>query len=179
MAAIAFPVPAEIDALADSVERFLKTEVFPRHQRDHRLLSEPRLTYAEDGRYAPAVVQHIREVRMAAAEAGYYSMSVPTALGGAGLGMLAYFVVWERIYRLCGSHHWLGAYTVSHWAFGPSAVLLQTTEEAQGNSGSRWAGEPRSCRSSARPRSSRSAPACNRPRNRPARSPRSSLTSDF
>ena len=131
MTAIAFPVPVEIEVLADSVERFLKAEVFPRHQRDHRLLSEPRRTYADDGRYAPAVVQHIREVRMAAAEAGYYSMSVPTALGGGGLGMLAYFVVWERIYRLCGSHNWLGAYTVSHWAFGPSSVLLQITERAR------------------------------------------------
>lgn len=131
MTAIAFAMPEEIEALADGVERFLATEVFPRHRADHRLLSEPRLTYAEDGRYAPAVVRHIREVRMAAAEAGYYTMSVPSELGGGGLGMLAYFHVWERIYRLCGSHHWLGAYTVSHWAFGPSSVLTQVTERAR------------------------------------------------
>jgi alkylation response protein AidB-like acyl-CoA dehydrogenase len=131
MSAIAFPIPDEITALADGVERFLKAEVFPRHAKDHRLLSEPRHTYAEDGRYAPQVVHHIREVRMAAAEVGYYGMSVPEALGGGGLGMLAYFVVWERIYRLCGSHNWLGAYTVSHWAFGPSPVLLQVTERAR------------------------------------------------
>jgi len=131
MSALAFPVPAELNALADNVERFLKAEVFPRHERDHKLLSDPRVMYAEDGRYAPAVVQHIREVRMAAAEAGYYGMSVPASLGGGGLGMLAYFVVWERIYRLCGSHNWLGAYAVSHWAFGPSSVLLQVTDEAR------------------------------------------------
>ena len=132
MSAIAFAIPDEIAALADEVERFLKAEVFPRHQDDHRLLSEPRLTYAEDGRYAPGVLRHIREVRMASARAGYYGMSVPTALGGGGLGMLAYFVVWERIYRLCGSHHWLGAFTVSHWAFGPSSVLLRMSQRAQG-----------------------------------------------
>lgn len=131
MTTIAFPVPEEIEALADGVERFLAAEVFPRHRADHRLLSEPRLTYAEDGRYAPEVVRHIREVRMAAAEAGYYTMSVPTELGGGGLGMLAYFHVWERIYRLCGSHQWLGAYTVSHWAFGPSSVLTQVTDRAR------------------------------------------------
>ena len=41
------------EALADGVERFLKAEVFPRHEKDHRLLSDPRRTYAEDGRYAP------------------------------------------------------------------------------------------------------------------------------
>jgi alkylation response protein AidB-like acyl-CoA dehydrogenase len=131
MSAIAFPIPDEITALADGVERFLKAEVFPRHEKDHALFADPRRLYAEDGRYAPPVVKHIREVRMAAAQAGYYTMSVPEALGGGGLGMLAYFVVWERIYRLCGSHHWLGAYTVSHWAFGPSPVLLQVTERAR------------------------------------------------
>ena len=31
MTAIAFPMPEEIEALADGVERFLKAEVFPRH----------------------------------------------------------------------------------------------------------------------------------------------------
>ena len=131
MTAIAFAIPEEIAALADGVERFLRAEVFPRHARDHRLLAEPRHTFSEDGRYAPEVVQHIREVRMAAAQAGYYTMSVPTELGGGGLGLLAYFVVWERIYRVCGSHHWLGAFTVSHWAFGPSPVLMQVTERAR------------------------------------------------
>lgn len=69
MGAIAFPVPEEIEALADGVERFLKAEVFPRHERDHALLSDPRRTYAEDGRYAPEVVAHMRGVRMAAAKA--------------------------------------------------------------------------------------------------------------
>ena len=131
MTAIAFPIPDEITALADAVEAFIRAEIVPRHEKHHRLLSEPRLTYAEDGRYVPEVVALIREVRMAAARAGYYTMCVPEALGGAGLGLLAYFVVWERIYRICGSHHWLGAYIVSHWAFGPSPVLAQVTDQAK------------------------------------------------
>jgi acyl-CoA dehydrogenase len=131
LTAIAFPIPDEVIAIADGIEGFLRREVFPRHQSDHALLSDPRRTYSEDGRYVPAVVDHIRGVRIAAAKAGYYSMSVPVELGGAGMGMLAYFVVWERIYRLCGSHHWLGAYAVSHWAFGPSPVLLKVTDRAR------------------------------------------------
>ena len=130
MTAIAFPIPEEIVVLADGAERFLRSEVFPRHEKDHALLSDPRLTFAEDGSYAPGVLRHIREVRMAAAAAGYYGMSVPVELGGGGLGMLAYFVVWERIYRTSG-HRWLGAWTVSHWAFGPSAVLLRVTGQAR------------------------------------------------
>jgi acyl-CoA dehydrogenase len=131
MSAIAFPIPEEIAALADAVDRFLKAEVFPRHERDHALLSDPRRTFGEDGRYVPAVVEHIRQVRMAAAKAGYYTMSAPSELGGGGLGLLAYFVVWERIYRTIGSHYWLGPYVVSHWAFGPSPVLLKVTERAR------------------------------------------------
>ena len=130
MTAIAFPIPEEIVVLADGAERFLRSEVFPRHEKDHALLSDPRRTFSEDGSYAPEVLRHIREVRMAAAAAGYYGMSVPTELGGGGLGMLPYFVVWERIYRTSG-HRWLGAWAVSHWAFGPSAVLLQVTGQAR------------------------------------------------
>jgi acyl-CoA dehydrogenase len=64
-------------------------------------------------------------------EAGYYSISAPAELGGAAMGMLAYFVAWERIYRPCGSHNWLGTYTVSHWAFGPSSIPLMVTERAR------------------------------------------------
>jgi len=131
MAAIAFPIPDEISTLADQIEGFIRAEIAPRHEKHHRLLDEPRLTYAEDGRYVPEVVALIRDVRMAAARAGFYTMSVPEELGGAGLGMLAYFVAWERIYRVCGSHLWLGAYIVSHWAFGPSPVLSQVTPRAR------------------------------------------------
>ena len=63
MAAIAFPIADEVEAIADNIEAFLRAEVFPRHARDHDLLSNPRRTYAEDGRYTPDVVRHIREVR--------------------------------------------------------------------------------------------------------------------
>ncbi len=69
LTAVAFPIPDEVIAVADGVEAFLRREVFPRHQRDHALLSDPRRTYGDDGRYVPAVIDHIRGVRMAAAEA--------------------------------------------------------------------------------------------------------------
>ena len=61
MTAVAFPIPDEVIAVADGVKGFLRREVLPRHQRDHALLSDPRRTYGEDGRYVPAVVDHIRE----------------------------------------------------------------------------------------------------------------------
>jgi acyl-CoA dehydrogenase len=68
---------------------------------------------------------------MASAKAGYYSLSVPKEIGGAGLGYLPYYVAWERIFHMCGGHYWLGTYVISHWAFGPSRVLLEVSDKVR------------------------------------------------
>ena len=47
----------------------------------------PRKLFRKDGRICDEALA--REVRMASAKAGLYSMSVPEGLGGAGFGMLA------------------------------------------------------------------------------------------
>ena len=93
------------------------------------MLDDPRRRYGPDGRYVPAVVDLIREVRAASASAGYFNLCVPVSMGGLGQGYLAYYVAWEAINRLCGPHHWLGTFALSHWAFGPSVVLEQLTDE--------------------------------------------------
>ena len=131
MAAIAFDIPEEITQIADAVGAFCRREVIARHEAQHAELNEPRRLYREDGRLSDAAVEAIRAVRTASAKAGFYNVSVPESLGGAGLGMLAYYVLIERAYRVCGSHNWLCDFVVSHWAFGPSAVLSQTTPEAR------------------------------------------------
>ena len=131
MTAIAFDIPAEIARIAAGLERFLRAEVFSRHDKHTELLDDPRRRYQADGRYAPEVVELIREVRMASAEAGYFNLCVPASLGGLGQGYLAYHVCWEMINRLSGPHRWLGTFALSHWAFGPSAVLEQVTPEAR------------------------------------------------
>ena len=132
MSSIAFDIPDEIRALCDGLENFLKAEVIARHEKHHALLSSGRNTYDENGRYTEEVIGLIREVRMAAAKAGYYNMCVPEDLDGSGLGMLAYYVAWEHTFRLCGPHNWLAVYAISHWAFGPSRLLERVTEEARG-----------------------------------------------
>ena len=131
MTAIAVDLPPELTQVVAGLERFLRAEVFPRHQKHAELLDDPRRRYQGDGRYAPEVVELIRQVRMASADAGYFNLCVPSSLGGAGQGYLAYYVAWEAINRLCGAHHWLGTYVLSHWAFGPSPVLEQVTPEAR------------------------------------------------
>jgi acyl-CoA dehydrogenase len=101
----------------------------PRHVAHAELLDDPRVLFAEDGRFSPAAVALIREVRQAAARAGFYHMCVPQSLGGAGLGHLAYYVAWEALFHHCGPAKWLMLYALSHWAFGPSRLLEQVGPE--------------------------------------------------
>lgn len=131
MTAIAAELPDELRQIADAVEAFCRAEVIARHEKHHDLLNNPRNTYREDGRLCDEVIAHIRAVRMASARAGFYNVSVPESLGGAGFGMLAYYTLIERVYRLCGAHHWLCDFVISHWAFGPSPVLAKVTGEAR------------------------------------------------
>lgn len=127
--AIAFDYPDDVRAACEGLAGFLRTEVIARHERLGEKLHEDRFLYDDDGKYRPEVQEQIREVRMAAASAGYYTMCVPESLGGQGLGHVAWFAAWEQIFRTCSERYWLGHYAVSHWAFGPSAVLSQLTPE--------------------------------------------------
>mgnify|MGYP002700877497 CR=1 FL=1 len=68
---------------------------------------------------------------MASSEAGYFNMSAPESIGGSEMGLLAYYSAWERVFHVCGGLNWLGVYSISHWAFGPSPVLTQITERAR------------------------------------------------
>jgi acyl-CoA dehydrogenase len=131
MPAIALELPEDVRNARNGVVAFARKEVLPRHQAQHNLFENPRLLYREDGRFSDAALELINEVRRAAAQAGFYSMCVPEALGGGGLGHLAYYVCWEELFRVCGPQNWLMLYAISHWAFGPSRLLEQTTPEAR------------------------------------------------
>lgn len=105
MTAIGFPIPEDITRIVAGLTRFVRSEVVTRHEKHAALLEDPRRRYGPDGRYVPAVVDLIQEVRAASADAGYFNLCVPTAMGGLGQGYLAYYVAWEAINRLCGAHH--------------------------------------------------------------------------
>lgn len=131
MSVFGFTLPEEITAAADGVEAFVRAEVLSRHEKHADLLDNPRKLYDEDGRYSRFAQEQMRAVRMASAKAGFYNISVPTSIGGAGMGLLAYYATIERIYHVCGAQHWLCDYVISHWAFGPSPVLGQVTPETR------------------------------------------------
>ena len=131
MVAIAFDLPEEVNEIREGIRAFADAEVIPRHEKNRELFDDARSRFAEDGRLSEPVRDLIREVRMASAEAGYYHMCVPEHLGGGGLGMQAYYACWEELFHHCGPHNWMMLYALSHWAFGPSAVLTKITERAR------------------------------------------------
>ncbi|MDX1382960.1 MAG: acyl-CoA dehydrogenase [Thermoanaerobaculia bacterium] len=131
MPAIAFGLPDEVATTCDGIADFAEREVLPRHRRHADVFDDPRRRFRDDGRLADEVVQEIREVRMAAAAEGFFTMCVPEGLGGGGLGHLAYYAAWQRLFHRCGPRNWLMLYVLSHWAFGPSRLLERMSGEAR------------------------------------------------
>ena len=131
MSAITFDLPDDVIAVRDGVLRFVEKDVAPRLERHHALLADARQLYDARGAYASEVRELIRDVRMASAQAGFYGMCAPVSIGGGGFGHLAYYVAWEAIYRRLGGHAIVTPWVIAHWAFGPSPVLTQITEEAR------------------------------------------------
>ena len=120
LTAIAFPIPDDVIAIADGIEGFLRREVFPRHQSDHAAVRSASHV-SDDGRYVPAVVDHIRGVRIAPQRWLLFHV------GACGTG-------WGRhghaCLLRCGSVSivfWqpplAGCFAVSHWAFGPPGPI--------------------------------------------------------
>lgn len=131
MSGLAFDLPDDVVAVRDGVLRFVEAQVAPRIARNQALLEDQRRLYDAGGRYAPEVRALIREIRMLSADAGFYAMCAPTELGGGGLGHLVYYVAWEAIYRRLGGQGVVIPWVIAHWAFGPSRLLTQVTEEAR------------------------------------------------
>ncbi|OBY29157.1 acyl-CoA dehydrogenase family protein [Mycolicibacter kumamotonensis] len=114
---------AEYADLVEGIAAFVKRKVVPLEEANRELLENSRLTFAEHGGYSAEVLDLMREVRMASAEAGYYSMFAPESVGGEGMGALALFSVWEGLSHLVGPGRLLPDQVIGHWTSGPSFLL--------------------------------------------------------
>ena len=123
MPAIADAYPDEVVDVREGITTFVKRVVIPTHERYASVLDNSRRRYDSDGRTSSEASKIIATLRQQSAEAGYYTMCVPAELGGGGMGYLAYFAAWERLFHLCGSKYWLALYVIAHWSRGPSPVL--------------------------------------------------------
>lgn len=113
LSAIAYKYSKDVNALCDGIEAFLWAEVVAWDEKHAEALDSDN-RYTKNGRFTPEVLRLITEVRMASANACYYTMCAPPHIGGQGLGYVAWFAVWGRISRFCGYRDWLGHYAISH-----------------------------------------------------------------
>jgi acyl-CoA dehydrogenase len=120
---IGFSVPEEQALIVKGLLEFVRREVEPLEREHRTLLEDPRSAYAPDGRQVPEVQALRRRVRMAAAKAGYYTLTTPAEIGGGGGGPLTLFLAWEALYHFAGAGRILPVESIAHWATGPSMVM--------------------------------------------------------
>jgi alkylation response protein AidB-like acyl-CoA dehydrogenase len=136
---------AQIGEVLDGLESFLVREVDSLHE-DHRWLADPRQVFDERGHHSARTLELIHQVRTRSAAAGYYTMVLPSEVGGSDLGFEGMFLAWERLFQHCGSLRWLGHHALAHWTKGPSPLLRYATPAAREKIlGSLTAGETTMC----------------------------------
>lgn len=108
-----------VEGLHAFVDRF----VVPLEAKHEETLNNSRLLYGSDGSYSTETRGLIREVRMRSAEAGYYTLFTPTEVGGAELGPIAHYEIWESLYSTYGPGRLLPYEAIAHWTAGPGFLL--------------------------------------------------------
>jgi acyl-CoA dehydrogenase len=131
MGGIAFELPGDVLEVRDGLLKFVDITIAPLIERNRELLEDQRQLYGDDGSYSPAARELIKQTRMLSAQAGFYAMCAPEVIGGGNLGHLHYYVAWEAIYHRLGSQGAVIPWVIAHWAFGPSRLLTQVTQEAR------------------------------------------------
>jgi acyl-CoA dehydrogenase len=105
-----FTLDSDIEAIADSILKFIDREVVPIEQANAELLKNDRTMLDDDGRYKPEVLALKKQVRKRSAELGFYTLFGAESLGGSEMGAQASAHIQEQMYR----------------RYGPSRTLIQT-----------------------------------------------------
>ncbi len=127
-------LPSEdVLAVADGLLRFVDKVVVPLEEANAALLGDNRAIYDADGRYSDALLDLRRKVRMASAEAGYYTMLGAEEIGGGGLGAVAGVWAQMQLARRYGPERHLIHHVVipSPFTNGLSPVLRHLGPELQ------------------------------------------------
>lgn len=122
--------PTGYDDVLRGLEAFLVREVDRLHE-DNAWLDDPRRVYDEHGHHSPDTLALLHRVRTRSAAAGYYTMALPSDLGGSGLGYEGMLLAWELLFSHCGSKRWLGYVAMAHWSKGASPLLRHATAAAR------------------------------------------------
>jgi acyl-CoA dehydrogenase len=111
------------------LEQFVDSLVIPLEQENAELFHSPDLYYAKNGGFSPAIVQLIKKVRSASAEAGYFTAFCPADIGGAGLGSAMMVRAYERLHHRYGPVYELPYEVLAHWTCGPSFLCSHMQPE--------------------------------------------------
>jgi acyl-CoA dehydrogenase len=114
---------ADNEMIVDGVLSFARRYVQPLWEKHSDVLEDPRKAYEEDGSPSGAVVDLRRRTRMAAAEAGYYTLFAPAELGGGAQGATVSFLLYEALFREFGPGRTLLEDVVGKWNRGPSGLI--------------------------------------------------------
>ena len=119
-----------VDDILEGLEQFVDSTLIPLETKHEALFSNHRKLFAEDGSFSLEARQIKQEARLKAAEAGFFTMCVPTELdGGGGQGALLHFLAWERLYNKYGPARLLPYESIAHWARGPSHIFCEASKE--------------------------------------------------
>ncbi|PXY36276.1 acyl-CoA dehydrogenase family protein [Prauserella flavalba] len=97
-----FTVPDDAKETAQAVLSFVERYVEPIEREYADLLQDERKSHDERGLLQPEVLKLKKQVRMASAEAGFYTMFGDESLGGGGLGEVALVHIQEELNRAWG-----------------------------------------------------------------------------
>jgi alkylation response protein AidB-like acyl-CoA dehydrogenase len=122
---------SDFDEICAGLDSFVASVITPLHDKHADLLDDPNRRYDERGRFRPEIVDLIRTVQETSAEAGYYTMTLPTSIGGGGIGFEGTYRTWERLFLRCGPHKWLGHHAIAHWTKGPNPLLADAVAEVR------------------------------------------------
>jgi acyl-CoA dehydrogenase len=92
-----FAVPQDAQDVSDALLSFIDRYVVPLEERHRELLESERNRYAPDGRLVPGVIELRRQVRLASAAAGFYTLFADESLGGGGMDEIALVHIQERL----------------------------------------------------------------------------------
>lgn len=122
----------EEDAILDGLFTFIERKVVPVQKELQAYFEDSRLYFDESGHEAKAVADARKQVRIDAAEAGYYNLFTPTELGGSGLGKRFYVRVTEAVSRRYGPgepREHLATGVIPNVFIGPGPIWLHAQEE--------------------------------------------------
>ena len=84
------------------LHQLVDAEAVPLEQQYREILTDERRFFSEDGRICDEMLDARKQVRMKAAEAGYYGMFAPESVGGGGIGIRVMVFLEEALYRRYG-----------------------------------------------------------------------------